>query len=150
LNASICSSFIWGLSNFHPVVIQVFSLLPFIQIYPHIMIRFFIQKSVKKEKVKHDNLSAFIDLVIFKSCEEKIIWYVAYLNKRFLCEILFSIYYLFRKNNKNNKNIYIYTNNFVLIIRAIQLRKINKWLILVILNKSIILRVCFIKNWLYS
>ena len=150
MNASICSSFIWGLSNFHPVVIQVFSLLPFIQIYPHI--RFFIQKSVKKGKVKHGNLFAFIDLVIFKSCEEKIIWFdnLCCLFKRFLCEILFSIYYLLRKNNKNNKNIYVYTNNFVLIIRAIQLRKINKWLILVILNKSIILRVCFIKNWLYS
>ena len=52
--------------------------------------------------------------------------YVAYLNKRFLCEILFSIYYLLRKNNKNNKNIYVYTNDFVLIIREIQLRKINK------------------------
>src|SRR3954465_13955408 len=88
--------FIWGLSNFHPVIIQVFSLLPFIQIWTPILPEcrfssrfFFIWESVEKGKVKHGDLFAFIDLVIFKSCEEKIsdwIINVAYLKKRFLCK----------------------------------------------------------------
>src|SRR3954471_23605291 len=98
--------FIWGLSNFHPVIIQVFSLLLSFKYgrlyYQNVDFHqgfFFIWESVEKGKVKHGDLFAFIDLVIFKSCEEKIsdwIINVAYLKKDFYVKILFSIYYLER------------------------------------------------------